>query len=243
MTDARHTDTRQGLGSQLWAVLKNVLTDQDPVAQARGAQLARGKTPREALPDCAERELASGQGTPVPMSPVATELLNQVLSKATAYTALTEKLAPLESIIVDERTRYQAAYALIKASRSVEQVVQSIDMQHMQALEVEAGRFTAQLQEKERVEIDARSSESQTLRTDIDAAIQQMSRLREELDVRIQTIEVTVARDRERLATVTREIDSKRQELVEVEHEFDAAAATVKAALVKAKTTVLRHLA
>ena len=44
-------------------------------------------------------------------------LLGQVLSKATAYTALTEKLSPLESIIADERTRYQAAYALIKGCR------------------------------------------------------------------------------------------------------------------------------
>jgi chromosome segregation ATPase len=174
---------------------------------------------------------------------MAAALLAQVLSKATAYTALTEKLAPLESIIVDERTRYQAAYALIKGSRSVEQVVQSIDMQHMQALEAEAGRFAAQLREKERVEIGTRSSESQTLSANIDAATQQMGRLREELETRIRQVDAAIARDRERLAQVTQEIDAKRQELTGVQQQFDAAAATVQEALAGAKARVLRYLA
>ena len=243
MTDTRDTDTRDGLRSQLWGALKNALTDEDPIAQARRAKLQGGKAPVAATPENTRNRSDAEPAVQAPMSPMATALLERVLSKATAYTALTEKLTPLESIIVDERTRYRAAYALIKGSRSVEQVVQSIDMQHMQALEAEAGRFVAQLREKERVEIGMRSSESQTLSANIDAASQQMARLREELDARIRQIEVTVARDRDRLAQVTQEIDTQRQELAGVQQQFDAAAATVQAALASGKAKVLRYLA
>jgi len=233
MNDTRDTTTSDGLSAHLWGALKNALIDEDPIASARRAKLQGGAAP------AATTTVASARSAPVaspavraPLSPMAAALLEQVLSKATAYTALTEKLSPLESIIADERTRYQAAYALIKGSRTVEQVVQSIDMQHMQALEAEAGRFAAQLREKERAEIDARSSESQTLTANIDAA-----------NRRIQEIEASVARDRERLAEVTQEIDAKRQELAGAQQQFDAAAASVQEALATAKATVLRHLA
>ena len=243
MTDTRDTDTTDGLGSHLWGVLKNALTDEDPIAQARRAKLQGGKAPVATTLASARNESAAEPAARAPMSPMAAALLEQVLSKATAYTALTEKLAPLESIIVDERTRYQAAYALIKGSRSVEQVVQSIDMQHMQALEAEAGRFASQLREKEQSEIGVRASEAQTLSANIDAATRQVSRLREELDARTQQIEVAVARDRERLVQVAQEIDAKRRELSRVQQQFDAAAATVQEALARAKARVLRYLA
>jgi len=233
MTDTRDTATSDGLGSHLWGALKNALIDEDPIANARRAKLQGGAAPAAATTVASARSApAAASAARAPLSPMAAALLEQVLSKATAYTALTEKLAPLESIIADERTRYQAAYALIKGSRTVEQVVQSIDMQHMQALEAEAGRFAAQLREKERAEIDARSSESQTLNANIDAA-----------NRRIQEIEASVARDRERLAQVTQEIDAKRQELAGAQQQFDAAAASVQEALATAKATVLRHLA
>ena len=238
MTDTRETETREGLGSHLWGVLKNALTDEDPVAAARRAKLQGGRKPVDAaLPADADAVV------PPPPSPMAAALMDQVLAKATAYTALTEKLAPLEAIVVDERMRYQAAYALIKASRSVEQVVQSIDMQHLQALEAEAGRFALQLQEKERAEIGARSEELQSLAHGIDAATEQVTRLREDAEARILQIEATVARDRGRLAELAQEIDAKRQELTDVQQQFDAAARTVKEALETAKATVLRHLA
>jgi chromosome segregation ATPase len=233
MNDTRDTDTSDGLSAQLWGALKNALIDEDPIANARRAKLQGGAAPAATTTVASTRSApAAAPAARAPLSPMAAALLEQVLSKATAYTALTEKLSPLESIIADERTRYQAAYALIKGSRTVEQVVQSIDMQHMQALEAEAGRFAAQLREKERAEVDARSSESQTLTANIDAA-----------NRRIQEIEASVARDRERLALVTQEIDAKRQELAGAQQQFDAAAATVQEALATAKATVLRYLA
>jgi hypothetical protein len=238
MTDARETQSHEGFGAQLWGAVRNALTEEDPIVAARRAKLQGGKPP-------VDPARPVPPGAPVvaaPLSPMALALLAQVLSKATAYTALTEKLAPLETIVVDEHTRYQAAYALIKTSRSVEQVVQAIDMQHLQALEAEAGRFAAQLQDKERAEIGTRTQESQTLATRIDAATQQVTRLREEVEARIQQIEATVVRDRERLAQLTQEIDAKRQELAGVQQQFDAAAHAARQALASAKATVLRHL-
>ena len=235
MTDSNDTASRHGLGAQLWGAVKDALIDEDPIAAARRAKLQGGQVPAE--------KTAAPDAPAAPMSPMATTLMAQVLSKATAYTALTEKLAPLESIVLDERTRYQAAYALIKSSRSVEQVVQAIDMQHVQALEAEAARFAAQLEDKERQEIGARSQELQALTTNIDAAAQQVAKLREDADARIQQIEAAVARDRERQALLTREIDAKRHELAGVQRQFDAAAKSVQHALDAAKATVLLYLA
>lgn len=233
MTTNDHT-ARHGLGAQLWGAMKGALIDEDPIAAARRAKLQGGAAP--------EPKAEAAPVADAPMSPMAATLMAQVLAKATAYTALTEKLAPLESIVVDERTRYQAAYALIKSSRSVDQVVQAIDMQHVPALEAEASRFAAQLEDKERQEVGARSQELQSLTTGIDAAAQQVARLREDAEQRIRQIEATVSRDRERQAQLTREIDAKRQELAGVQHQFDAAARAVAQALAAAKATVRRHL-
>jgi chromosome segregation ATPase len=237
MADSDETTSRPRLGAQLWGAVKDALIDEDPIAAARRAKLQGTKAP-PATPATAVPE-----ASPATLSPMAQALMAQVLSKATAYTALTEKLAPLETIVIDERTRYQAAYALIRSSRSVEQVVQAIAMQHLPVLEAEAARFGAQLEEKERQEIGARSQELQTLTTGIDAAAQQVARLREEAEARIRQIEATVARDRERQAALAGEIDTKRHELAEVQRQFDAAARSVAQALDAAKATVLRHLA
>ena len=236
MADSDETDSRQGRGAHLWGAVKGALIDEDPIAAARRAKLQGGRPPT------APPAAAAPEAGPAAMSPMAQSLMAQVLSKATAYTALTEKLAPLESIVIDERTRYQAAYALIKSSRSVDQVVQAIAMQHLPALEAETARFGAQLEDKERQEIGARSQELQTLTTNIDAAAQQVARLREDAEARIRQIEATVARDRERQALLTREIDAKRHELAGVQRQFDAAATSVAQALDAAKATVLRHL-
>ena len=233
MTDNQATDDRRGLGAQLWGAVKVALIDEDPVAVARRAKLQGARAPAEAAP---------APAAPAAMSPMASTLMAQVLAKPTAYTALTEKLEPLERIVLDEHTRYQAAYALIRSSRNVDQIVQAIAMQHVPALEAEAARFAAQLQDKERDEIATRSQELQTLTAGIDAAARQVAGLREDTEARIRQIEAGVARDRERQARLAREVDAKRQELAGVQQQFDAAARAVAQALDAAQATVLRHL-
>src|SRR5471032_670370 len=105
MTDSNNeTESRPGMGAQLWGTMKGALIDEDPIAVARRAKLQGGRTPAEKSDATTALPVAAA-----PMSPMATALMNQVLGKATAYTALTEKLVALETIVVDERTRYQAA--------------------------------------------------------------------------------------------------------------------------------------
>jgi len=237
MTDNTRTDDKPGLGAQLWGAVKGALVEEDPVAATRRAKLQGGRVPAD------QPEPAPVTGAaPAPMSAMAATLLAQVLARPTAYTALTEKLEPLEGIVLDERTRYQAAYALIKSSRSLEQLVQAIDMQHVQALEDETTRFAAQLQDKERSEIGARSQELQVLDARMDAAAHQVATLREETEARIAQIEAGVARDRERQVLLAREVEARRQELAAVQRQFDAAAGAVAQALAGAKATLLRHL-
>jgi len=239
MTDITRTDDKPGLGAQLWGAVKGALVEEDPVAATRRAKLQGGRAPADAQEPAPMPAAASASA---PMSAMAATLLAQVLERPTAYTALTEKLEPLEGIVLDERTRYQAAYALIRNSRSVEQLVQAIDMQHVQALEDEKTRFAAQLQDKERGEIGTRAQELQVLDARMDAAARQIATLRDETEARIAQIEASVARDRERQALLAREVEDKRQELAAVQRQFDAASGTVTQALTTAKATLLRHL-
>ena len=237
MADIDETTSRHGLGAQLWGAVKGALIDEDPIAATRRAKLHGSRAPAD------PPATAAVDAPPSAMSPMAAALMAQVLSKATAYTALTEKLAPLEAIVVDERTRYQAAYALIEELAQRRPGGAGDRHAAPAALEAEAARFGTQLEDKERQEIGARSQELQALTTNIDAAAQQVARLREDTEARIQQIEATVARDRERQALLTREIDAKRQELAGVQRQFDAAAKSVAQALDAAKATVLRYLA
>jgi len=243
-TEAGQPATKEGIGTRLWGVLKNSLTDEDAIAAARRARLQAGHAAALAARAEVAKAARPPEAEPAPqaLTPMAQALLGLVLSKATAYTALTEKLGALEGVVADEPTRYRAAYALIRASRTVAQVVQAIDVLHAQALEAEAARFAAQLQDKERAEIGTRTDERQRLETRIAEAARQAQQLREQAESRIREIEEEAARDRERLLQVSREVDARREELARVQGQFDDAAASVKDELARARTRVLRHL-
>ena len=236
MADIDETASRHGLGAQLWGAVKGALIDEDPVAATRRAKLQGSRAPADP-PATAAVEAPSAA-----MSPMAAALMAQVLSKATAYTALTEKLAPLETIVVDERTRYQAAYALIKGSRTLEQVVQAIDLHHVDALDAEVSRFAGQLKDTERREIERRNEEIKTLNASIDARHQQIAKLREQLEAQLRSAEEALQAERHRMAELTREIDVRRQEIGAVQAQFDAATQQVRESLAQAKARVLRHL-
>lgn len=175
-------------------------------------------------------------------SPMTANLLELVLGKATAYTALHEAIKPLEEIIPDEMTRYRAAFAVIKKNRSLDQVVQAIDMQHMQLLNDEAARFAAQAKQKEAKDIDVRVAEAKTLKDNVEAAALQIIKLREETEHRISVVEAAVQRDRTRLDEIDRELLEKRQSIAQVQAQFNNAIASVKDTLVQNKAKILRYL-
>jgi hypothetical protein len=242
MNDTKGNGERAGMGTRFLKGLRDAIVEEDPSAQARRARDAKSASP-VADAGATPLEATARTSAALPVSPMTASLFDAVLNKPTAYTAFTDKLVPLEGIVLDERTRYQAAYALVRTSRSIEQVIASIDMQHLQWLDAEAARFSAQLKEREAAEVQTRLAEAQSLDARIEAANQQVVRLREELEARIQAIGQAVQRDRERAAQIGVEVAAQRKELAAVQAQFDAAARQVKDSLVQAKAKLRSHLA
>jgi uncharacterized coiled-coil protein SlyX len=227
-----------GFGSRLFSGLKDLILEEEfPV---RSGSAAAQPSPVATAP------VSSGGASAAPVnaanSTIVANLSQLVLSRATAYTALTEAMTPLADIIPDEMTRYRAAFAVIKKSRTLEQVIQAIDLQHMQILEGEVTRFTAQAKEKEGSEVHARISEAKTLNAKIEAANAQVVSIRQEMEARIREIEEGVQRDRKRIDDINREVEEKRAAIASVQHQFDGAVSSVKESLLQEKANILKYL-
>jgi hypothetical protein len=235
-----------GFGSRFISGLKDLILEDEAPDQAKPdsvepAQDRRSGSPKPVASDASG--FAATQPGYAQSSPMASSLLEQVLSRPSAYTALHDAIKPLEEIIPDEMTRYRAAFAVIKKNRTLDQVVQAIDMQHMQALEDEVTRFAAQAKQKQATDIDVRLSEAKTLKDNVEAAAGQIVKLREETENRIRVVEAAMQRDRTRLDEIDRELLEKRQAIVQIENQFNGAVASVKDNLVQTKTKILKYLA
>lgn len=234
-----------GFGARFMTGLKDLILEEETPNQAKPEEKApdasRSKT--RAQPPADFSGLTTSQPITASSSPMTAHLLEQVLSRATAYTALNDAIKPLEEIIPDEMTRYRAAFAVIKKNRSLDQVIQAIDMQHMQAVDDEVARFAAQAKQKEVTDINARVTEAQTLKDNVDAAGVQITKLREETENRIRVVEDAVQRDRARLDEIERELLEKRQAIALIETQFNSAVASVKDTLTQNKAKIVRYLA
>jgi hypothetical protein len=236
-----------GFGSRFISGLKDLLIEEELPNQTGIDKSAAN--PANSAQSASKNQISgepiaftSAQTTQSLSSPMATSLLEQILSRATAYTALNDAIKPLEEIIPDEMTRYRAAFAVIKKNRSIEQVVQAIDMQHMQALDDEVTRFAAQAKQKEATDINVRIAEAQTLRDNVEAAGLQIVKLREETESRINTVEAAMQRDRGRLDEIDRELLEKRQAIALIENQFNSAVTAVKDNLMLTKSKILKYL-
>ncbi len=234
-----------GFGSRFISGLKDLILEDEAPDQAK----PDGATPAQDVRSSSQKPLAADasgfaamQSGYTQSSPMAASLLEQVLSRPSAYTALHDAIKPLEEIIPDEMTRYRAAFAVIKKNRTLDQVVQAIDMQHMQVLESEVTRFAAQAKQKEAADIDVRLSEAQTLKDNVEAAAVQIIKLREETENRIRVVEAAMQRDRTRLDEIDRELLEKRQAIAQIENQFNSAVASVKDSLVQTKAKILKYL-
>lgn len=240
-------NTEGGFGARLLSGLKDLILEED--APNRGKPIddkspegSAGGSSAASPPPLPGTTSKPPIGTLASNSPLTASLLEQVLNRATAYTALTEAMTPLEEIIPDEMTRYRAAFAVIKKNRSLDQVVQAIDLQHMQILDTEISRFASQAKEKEAQDVDFRLVEERTLKGNIEAAERQAVQLREETEMRIRTLQEGLQRDRLRVEEIAREVAEKRQAIASVQRQFDVAAAAVKQSLVEAKAKILKYL-
>jgi hypothetical protein len=231
-----------GFGSRLFSGLKDLILEDEapaPDKAAQGSPAATQKPTQGAAPY--EPSMAS-RPTLAASSPMTASLLEQVLNRATAFTALNEALKPLEEIIPDEMTRYRAAFAVIKKNRTLDQVVQAIDLQHLHMLEDEVTRFAAQAKQKENSDINVRVAEAATLKDNVEAATQQIVKLREETENRIRIVEEAMQRDRTRMDEIDRELLEKRQAIASVQNQFNSAVASVKESLLQDKAKILKYL-
>jgi hypothetical protein len=240
--DEKDNNDEPGFGARLMSGLKDLILEEDaPVAgKAGGEKVVDARVSSPAMAPATSSTHA--MPPPLPNSPMTKSLMEQVLNRATAYTALTEAMTPLEEIIPDEMTRYRAAFAVIKKSRSLDQVIQAIDLQHMQVLDDEMLRFASQAKQKEAADIDSRIAEAQTLKGNIEAAELQAVKLREDIETRIRTIQEGVQRDSLRVDEINREVNEKRQAIASVQRQFDGAAASVRESLLQAKAKILKYL-
>lgn len=228
-------------GSGFFGKLKDVLFEPDPVvpqapagrpaaAAGRGSPPAGGGERPDAPSGAAPNSAAS--------SPMVERMMEVVMEKTTAYTALVEAITPLEAFIPDEASRYKAAFGIVGKTRTLEQIIQSIDMQHLPALEAESQRFHGQAQSQQDLQINARIREIASLKGTVSSAEEERKRL----EARLQQIQQEVDAAHKKIAGFDTEIAAKRAEIVQVNAQFENALTVVKAQLVEARAKVLRYL-
>lgn len=215
------------------------LKSEKPVSAAAAPASAAGQG--GAAPPSAAPMAAANLAPQV--NPMVAMMMQSVMGRATAYTALQEALAPLEKYIPDEASRYKAAFDIVGKTRSIEQIVQAIEMQHMQALQNEAQRFTGQAQGKQDEEITARMKEAEGLRLRITAAQDEAGRLRKQTEERLKALEGDIAGCAQTIESIEQEVSTKRAAIERVNAQFNAAVEAVKDHLMQAKAKVLKHLA
>lgn len=220
-------------GSSFLGKLRDVLFEPEstpgaPAAADRSAATASAPRPSAAA------QMAAAQAR----NPMVDRMMEVVMEKTTAYTALVEAVTPLEAFIPDEASRYKAAFGIVGKTRTLDQIVQSIDMQHLPALEAESQRFHGQAKNQQDLQINARIREIDSLRASVAKVDEERARLQERLGQIQQEVEAA----HKKIAGFESEIAAKRAEIVEVNIRFESALAVVKAQLVEARAKVVRYL-
>jgi chromosome segregation ATPase len=238
MTQEKQAPQPTGMFAGLFGTLKDAIFE-EPAAKGKATLAAAPQAPTVAAGAVPQvGAVAPAQA----VNPMVEAMEQMVMSKTTAYTALVEAISPLEAYIPDEGSRYKAAFATVGKTRTLEQIVQAIDMQHIQALDAESQRFTSQARGQEEAEITTRTREAQTLRTKAEAQITESTRLRAEMEERIAALQASAAGHTREAAAKEQEVSTKRAEIDQVNAQFTQAVAIVKDRLLQAKAKVIKHL-
>jgi chromosome segregation ATPase len=170
------------------------------------------------------------------------KLMQIVMGKTTAYTALIEALTPLENYISDEKSRYKAAYAIVGKSRTIDQIIQAIDLQHFQSVEDEIQRFKAQIQTREQLNVSKHVKEVEVLREQIQAANNEILVLRKQIDQKISDLKTEVETKNHKIVAIEQEVENQRTSITLVNHQFNNAINLVKHNLTQAKEKISLYL-
>lgn len=227
----------QGSGRGLWGVLKDAVWEESKASPA-----VPGEAPQVPMQTPVSAPVANITPNPGALNPMVEKMMTVVMSKTTAYTALVEAIKPLEQYIPDEGARYKAAFAIVGKSRTVEQIIQAIDLQHIVALEGEVQRFSAQVRHKESAEVASRQQIIGELQEKIRASNEEAERLRKQTDARLAELIVITNEAVQQIALNEREIDAENDSIAQSGAQFAAATDAVKGTLQDAKSKVLRYL-
>lgn len=170
------------------------------------------------------------------------KLMQIVMGKTTAYTALIEAITPLENFISDEKSRYKAAYAIVGKSRSIDQIIQAIDLQHFQTVEDEVQRFKSQIQSREQQNVSKQVKEVEVLREQIDAANNEVQLLRKQIDQKIASFKSEIEIKTNKIISIEQEVASQRESINLINHQFNSAINIVKNNLIQAKEKISLYL-
>lgn len=236
-----------GSFSGLFGAIKGALFEEDPKnkttpkpAQASAAPSAGAMVP----PASSVNNVGGPSLTPSTAdNPMVANMMGIVMSKTTAYSALVEAITPLEAFLPDEPSRFKAAFSIVGKTRTVEQIVQAIEMQHLPALDAEIQRFNAQSQTHEKKEISDRQQEIEKLQANIKASNDEAARIRQDMEARLVELQDSALKSGEKIAHMVHEMNEKKAAMALVNEQFNSAVATVKTMLTDAKTKVLRYLA
>ncbi|HEX8955346.1 MAG TPA: hypothetical protein VF798_03680, partial [Burkholderiaceae bacterium] len=126
-------ESHESFATRLLHGARDLVWQEDPVRPAAPAVPAAVRESKQlnpvnlanpgARPETATVQTAKPSG-------MTAELLGVVLSRPTAYSALSEAIDALAEIPMDEAMRYRSAFAVLKQTqqRTVEQVLQAIDV-------------------------------------------------------------------------------------------------------------------
>ena len=148
-----------GFATRLLHGAKDLVWQDDPrTVRVNASATAPTQSAAPAMVDAGKGNADAGAPAP---SAIASELLALVLNRPTAYSAMSEAIAALSGLGMDETTRYRAAFAVLKKTqqRTVEQIAQAIDV-HLGLLQAERDRFASQSRAAENDQIAARRAAS-----------------------------------------------------------------------------------
>jgi hypothetical protein len=246
--------------------LKDVLFEPEPEAKPPAAPPARGSglppappapapflpplTPAAApaaraaapmpmpMPASAAPAPATAPAAPAARNLMVDRMMELVLEKPSAYTALMEAIHPLEAFIPDEASRYKAAFGIVGKTRTLEQIVKAIDQTHLPTLQTESERFHGQAQNQQELQITARLREIEALR----AAVAGAEDERKRIEARMRQIQLDADVAQQKIRGFEQEIASRRAEIVQINSQFESALMTVRKQLIDAKAKILRYL-
>jgi vacuolar-type H+-ATPase subunit I/STV1 len=234
-------NNRESLAQRLLHGARDLVWQDDPMSRPTEATEARDPAigAAEVRPTPA---VAAGTSAAAPNGMTA-DLLSLVMSRPTAYSALSEAITALAEIPMDEAMRYRSAFAVLKQTqqRTVEQIAQAIDV-HLGLLESERTRFAAQSQNAEQEGITARVTEMAALNASVEETNRQIAAVRAECEARIRKMNEDMTAKQQRARELSRETEEKKQAIAQTKRNFEAAMEAVKTRLAGEKNKVQMYL-